>query len=412
MIFHSSREISVLYVMENLKVLIFIILGLSLDISQVKAVDGGYSDWSECSECSVTCGGGTQTFSRTCTNPPPSDGGRDCSGLGGNVKSEECNQQECLVDGGYTEWSISECSVTCGGGTQTLTRTCTNPSPSNGGKDCSELGPDEKTISCSEQECPVDGGYTDWLKCSQCSVTCGGGTQTLTRTCTNPPPSNGGKDCSALGPAKRTFSCNEVNCPPPCKAGLDIAIVLDKSKSVRIGNLKKVFEFLEQLVNMFDPAPDADHFGFITFNKNAYTVFDFDNFKTQEKAAILKKIDEEPLKLNYQTRTDLALKMARDELFTEEGGDRPDKPNIMFVFTDGKPTQPKLGELDFEAFANDIAKDFKAKGVYTVAVGIGREVDEHTLQLIAGEGNPVVMVDTFDQLQDEIETIKSSACSD
>ncbi len=44
-------------------------------------------------------------------------------------------------------------------------------------------------------------------------------------------------------------------------------------------------------------------------------------------------------------------------------------------------------------------------------MGIGREVDEHTLQLIAGEGNPVVMVDTFDQLQDEIETIKSSACS-
>ena len=57
------------------------------------------------------------------------------------------------VDGGYTDWSISECSVTCGGGTQTLTRTCTNPPPSNGGKDCSGLGLTEKTISCNEQEC-------------------------------------------------------------------------------------------------------------------------------------------------------------------------------------------------------------------------------------------------------------------
>ena len=35
----------------------------------------------------------------------------------------------------------------------TLTRTCTNPPPSNGGKDCSELGPAEKTLACNEQEC-------------------------------------------------------------------------------------------------------------------------------------------------------------------------------------------------------------------------------------------------------------------
>ena len=57
------------------------------------------------------------------------------------------------VDGGYTDWSISECNVTCGGGMQTLTRTCTNPPPSTGGKSCSELGLAEKTISCNEQEC-------------------------------------------------------------------------------------------------------------------------------------------------------------------------------------------------------------------------------------------------------------------
>ena len=36
--------------------------------------------------------------------------------------------------------------------------------------------------------------------------------KTFTRTCTNPPPSNGGKDCSELGPAKKTVSCNEKEC--------------------------------------------------------------------------------------------------------------------------------------------------------------------------------------------------------
>ena len=57
------------------------------------------------------------------------------------------------IDGKYTEWQESECTVTCGGGVKTFARTCTNPPPSNGGKDCSELGPSEKTESCNTQEC-------------------------------------------------------------------------------------------------------------------------------------------------------------------------------------------------------------------------------------------------------------------
>jgi len=43
-------------------------------------------------------------------------------------------------------------------------------------------------------------------------VTCGGGTKSFTRTCTNPPPSNGGKNCSDLGPAEEMDSCNEQAC--------------------------------------------------------------------------------------------------------------------------------------------------------------------------------------------------------
>ena len=62
--------------------------------------------------------------------------------------------------------------------------------------------------------------------------------------------------------------------------------------------------------------------------------------------------------LHYQTRTDMALLMARDEMFTEAGGDRPDKPNVMIVLTDGKPTNPNE-DFDFKAFSKEISKDFK-----------------------------------------------------
>ncbi|XP_022787051.1 coadhesin-like [Stylophora pistillata] len=370
-------------------------------------IDGKYTEWKE-SECSATCGGGVITKTRTCTNPPPQHGGKDCSELGPAQITLSCNQESCAIDGKYTEWKESECSVTCAGGVKTFIRTCTSPPPSNGGKDCTELGPSEKTESCNTEECPIDGKYTEWKE-SECSATCGGGVITKTRTCTNPPPQHGGKDCSGLGPAQMTLSCNEQPCPPPCAAGLDVAIVLDKSQSVRLGNLKKIITFLGNLVKNFNPAPDADHFGLITFNKKSQLSFKFSDSQYHDRDALLQKIANEPMVLQYQTRTDLALIMARDAMFTEAGGDRPDKQNVMIVLTDGKPTHPKK-DFDFAAFAKDINKDFEKNKINIVAVGIGAGVDENTLHDIAGTGT-VVQVQNFDKLDEMMETIKGAACS-
>ena len=149
-----------------------------------------------------------------------------------------------------------------------------------------------------------------------------------------------------------------ISTAPPCTAGLDVAIVLDKSQSVKLGNLEKVITFLGKLVGNFDPAPEADHFGLITFNKKAQLSFKFGDSQYHNKDALLKKIANEPMVLQYQTRTDMALLMARDEMFTEAGGDRPDKPNVMIVLTDGKPTNPDE-DFDFKAFSKEISKDFK-----------------------------------------------------
>lgn len=46
------------------------------------AINGGWSDWSA---CNTSCGGGIQT--RTCTNPSPANGGAQCSGSA----SQSCN---------------------------------------------------------------------------------------------------------------------------------------------------------------------------------------------------------------------------------------------------------------------------------------------------------------------------------
>lgn len=45
----------------------------------------------------MTCGGGVQKRSRTCTNPPPSDGGPTCieQNLGPAEETQGCNMRDC-----------------------------------------------------------------------------------------------------------------------------------------------------------------------------------------------------------------------------------------------------------------------------------------------------------------------------
>ncbi|XP_029187797.2 A disintegrin and metalloproteinase with thrombospondin motifs adt-1-like isoform X2 [Acropora millepora] len=171
-------------------------------------VNGNWTEWKAWSRCSVTCGGGRQSRSRTCTNPPPQHGGKECSGV--KEEARTCNDFPCPIDGKWTTWKAWEqCSLTCGGGIQKSYRTCTNPEPAFGGADCE--GDNERSRTCNENPCPVDGRWTDWKPWSQCSVTCGGGTRNRSRTCTNPPPQHGGKECS--GSEEEMQSCNEFPCP-------------------------------------------------------------------------------------------------------------------------------------------------------------------------------------------------------
>ncbi|RNA19970.1 A disintegrin and metallo ase with thrombospondin motifs 20, partial [Brachionus plicatilis] len=56
-------------------------------------VDGGFSEWSEFTSCSRSCGGGVRKRYRTCDNPEPKNGGKYC--VGKRVWYESCNTQNC-----------------------------------------------------------------------------------------------------------------------------------------------------------------------------------------------------------------------------------------------------------------------------------------------------------------------------
>ena len=77
------------------------------------------------------------------------------------------------------------------------------------------------------------------------------------------------------------------------------------------------------------------HVGVIHYNHKPYLDWNFDSYKAKNAYALKSAIQ----KLPYQpggTRTDKALEMAWYEMFKPGKGERPDVPDVLLVFTDGR----------------------------------------------------------------------------
>jgi hypothetical protein len=93
-------------------VILIIVVAIVVMMMQKKPVDCKMSDWTQWGACSKTCGGGTQTRTRTVTTPA-ANGGVACPAL---TDTSNCNVQPCPVDcvGSWSNWG--ECDAKCGTG--------------------------------------------------------------------------------------------------------------------------------------------------------------------------------------------------------------------------------------------------------------------------------------------------------
>ncbi|XP_077410354.1 SCO-spondin [Vanacampus margaritifer] len=189
--------------------------------------DAGFTGWSTWSPCTKTCSDARSPAMkfryRQCIKPPcfgdahqdkacnlpqcpDSDGDELCIG-------DDCDERNCT----WTDWGMwGSCSRSCGVGQQQRIRTFLGPGPN--GSWCDDiLGGNIERRFCNIKPCRVDASWSRWSPWSRCDKPCGGGRSIRTRSCSSPPPKNGGKKCQGEKnqvKACNTKPCDEQGCPP------------------------------------------------------------------------------------------------------------------------------------------------------------------------------------------------------
>ncbi|XP_045169349.2 uncharacterized protein LOC123532065 [Mercenaria mercenaria] len=170
-----------------------------------KAEPGVWYSWEPWEACTVTCDVGMQRRYRRCSNSV--DGYAISLCIGANNEYRLCLHEPCSNG----SWSVlgawSNCSVSCGGGLRSRSRNCKIQRSVLFGQYCE--GDKTQVEICGRRACK-DGGWSVWGSWDSCSVTCGGGFHSRSRTCSNPSPSFLGRYCN--GDSLQVQPCSREKC--------------------------------------------------------------------------------------------------------------------------------------------------------------------------------------------------------
>ena len=112
-------------------------------------------------------------------------------------------------------------------------------------------------------------------------------------------------------------------------------MILDATESVGKFNFNVSKKFALALVNSMKIAPGASLLALMVYNIHPTMLVSF-NEVDKQNPAVIKGILQGTEKLKGKTYTDRAIKMAGDKMFAAEGGERPDKQDVLLILTDGR----------------------------------------------------------------------------
>ncbi|CDW86824.1 UNKNOWN [Stylonychia lemnae] len=184
---------------------------------------------------------------------------------------------------------------------------------------------------------------------------------------------------------------------------VNILFVMDGSGSINNNNpnnFKTQTDFVRNIIQSTKLGDDSYQIGLLLFSDINELLSDF----SSNQAALINALN----KMKYpagNTYTNQALIEAK-RLFQQQSIRRPDSLNIMFVLTDGIPSDTIL---------DSTIQDLKDQEVQRYAVGIGSGIQESTLMYISGDNKQdksrVYQVKDFDKLQSLINSLNVAACS-
>jgi len=110
----------------------------------------------------------------------------------------------------------------------------------------------------------------------------------------------------------------------------DYSFLVDASGSIQTKEFDTLKQFLKGVVDYLKIGPAFTHVGLIQYSTSAKMQFSFTTSYDKEE---IKKLVDEVSNTGGITRIDLALKVASEELFTEQGGMRNSSRKVKYVLS-------------------------------------------------------------------------------
>lgn len=177
---------------------------------------------------------------------------------------------------------------------------------------------------------------------------------------------------------------------PACKALVDIGFLIDSSGSMK-ENYRHEKSFLKEIATAFSIGDRRSSIGVATFSE--YPQY---NIKLNDHDTLLgfnKAVDDIPFLGKISKRTDRALQLVLDDMFSIRNGGRAAVPKIVILITDGSQTHT-ADSKDTAKIANKI----RSRGISLLAIGIGGRVNTKELDEIAGGDSFAFLPRSFDKL--------------
>ena len=192
-----------------------------------------------------------------------------------------------------------------------------------------------------------------------------------------------------------------------CATALDIVLVLDQSTSITEppgghGNwYEDVLGFVKGIAGAFFIGRNQTQIGLMKFSDLIEIVFHLNAYS--DRGSVLNATNVAIS--GGQTHIDVALRTARETMFTRQNGSRPGVPKVLILLTDGAPNNDP-GNVNTLAEANLI----KAANIKIYTVGVGYQVDDNLLRQIASVPECFFFAENFTRLDSVVEQIVENLC--